>query len=79
MEKGTTRHSRAIEDLLEEAEGLVHAIHLDVSSTHVSKITKISPALLFGKGAAEDIRLAVVNEKPNVVVVNKVTAKPWLN
>ncbi len=70
MEKGTTRHSRAIEDLLEEAEGLVHAIHLDVSSTHVSKITKISPALLFGKGAAEDIRLAVVNEKPNVVVVN---------
>lgn len=70
IEKGTTRHHRDIDDLLEEAEGLVHAIHLEVSGTHVVKVTKISPAQLLGKGAAETIGLAVEDEKPNVVVVN---------
>ncbi|HEU4838820.1 MAG TPA: GTPase HflX [Micavibrio sp.] len=70
IEKGTTRHHRDIDDLLEEAEGLVHAIHLEVSGTHVAKVTKISPAQLLGKGAAETIGLAVEDEKPNVVVVN---------
>lgn len=69
-EKGTTRHHRAIEDLLEEAEGLVHAIHLEVSSTRVAKVTRISPAQLLGKGAAEEIGKHVEEEKPVVVVVN---------
>lgn len=70
VEKGTTRHHREIEDLLEEAEGLVHAIHLEVSSTRVAKVTRISPAQLLGKGAAEEIGKAVEEEKPAVVVVN---------
>lgn len=69
-EKGTTRHHRNIEDLLEEAQGLVHAIHLQVSSTHVAKVTKISPAQLLGKGRAEEIGAVIEAEKPAVVVVN---------
>ena len=70
IEKGTTRHERNIEDLLEEAEGLVHAIHLEVSSTHVAKVSKINPAQLLGKGRAEEIGLVIEEEKPSVVVVN---------
>lgn len=70
VEKGTTRHERELKDLLEEAEGLVHAIHLQVSSTRVARVTRINPALLLGKGAAEEIGLAVEDEKPAVVVVN---------
>lgn len=70
MEKGTTRHHRAIEDLLEEAEGLVHAIHLKVSSTRVAKVSRISPAQLLGKGAAEEIAKVIEEEQPVVVIVN---------
>ncbi len=55
---------------MEEAEGLVHAIHLQVSSTHVAKVTKISPAQLLGKGRAEEIGAVIEAEKPAVVVVN---------
>lgn len=61
---------RALEDLIEEAEGLVHAIHLTVSSTRVAKVTRISPAQLLGKGAAEEIGKHIEEEKPVVVVVN---------
>lgn len=70
VEKGTTRHHRYIEDLLEEAEGLVHAIHLKVSSTRVAKVSRISPAQLLGKGAAEEIGKIIEEEQPVVVIVN---------
>lgn len=70
IEKESTRYHRAIEDLIEEAEGLVHAIHMEVTSTRVAKVSKISPAQLLGKGAAEDIGLIIEDEKPAVVVVN---------
>ncbi len=69
-EKGTTRAHRALEDLIEEAEGLVHAIHMDVSSTRVAKVSRINPAQLIGKGAAEEIGAIIEEEKPVVVVVN---------
>ncbi len=70
IEKETTRYFRDIDDLIEEAEGLVHAIHLEVSSTRIAKISKLSPAQLLGKGAAEEIGLVIEEEKPVVVVVN---------
>lgn len=69
-EKGTTRYMRDLDDLIEEAEGLVRAIHLSVSSTRVVKVARISPAQLLGKGAAEEIALHIEDEKPVVVVVN---------
>jgi GTP-binding protein HflX len=70
VEQGTTRYNRDIDDLLEEAEGLVHAIHLQVSSTHVVKVSRINPAQLIGKGAAEDIAAKASQEQPAVVIVN---------
>lgn len=70
VERDTTRLHRALEDLIEEAEGLVHAIHLDVSSTRVAKVTRMSPAQLIGKGAAEEIGKHIEEEQPVVVVVN---------
>ncbi len=70
IEKGTSRYNRDIDDLLEEAEGLVHAIHLGVSSTRVVKISKINPGQFIGKGSAEEIAEVVAQEKPVVVVVN---------
>ncbi len=69
-ERGTTRQNRKIEDLIEEAEGLVHAIHLEVSSTRVAKVSRINPAQLLGKGTAEDIGKLIEEEQPVVVVVN---------
>ncbi len=69
-ERGSTRFHRQIEDLVEEAEGLVHAIHMDVSSTRIAKVSRINPAQLIGKGAAEEIGLAIEAEQPAVVVVN---------
>ena len=70
VEKGTTRQNRDIDDLLEEARGLVHAIQLEVSSTHVVKVSKVNPAQLLGKGAADDLSLIIEDENPTVVVVN---------
>lgn len=70
VERGTTRYSRKLEDLVEEAEGLVHAIHLEVSSTRVVNVSRINPAQLIGKGSAEDIAQVIEDEKPAVVIVN---------
>lgn len=70
VEKGTTRYHRELDDLIEEAEGLVHAIHLAVSSTRIAKVTKISPAQLLGKGIAQEIGRHIEEEQPVVVVVN---------
>ncbi len=69
-EKGSTRAHRALEDLIEEAEGLVHAIHMEVSSTRVAKVSRINPAQLIGKGTAEEIGAIIEEERPVVVVVN---------
>jgi len=61
---------RDIDDVLKEAEGLVHAIHFAVTSTHVVKVSKINPAQLIGKGAGENMKTIIEVEKPEVVVVN---------
>jgi len=69
-EGNSTRHSRQIDDLLEEAEGLVAAIHLNVSSTRAVKVSKINPAIFIGKGNAEELGKIIEEEQPVVVVVN---------
>lgn len=69
-ERDSTRHKRAIEDLIEEAEGLVHAIHMPVTSTRIAKVARINPAQLLGKGTAEEIGIHIEEEQPAVVVVN---------
>ena len=69
-EQGTTRGRRDLDDLVEEAEGLVNAIHMDVTSTRIAKVSRISPAQLLGKGTAEEIGRTIEEEKPTIVVVN---------
>lgn len=70
MEKETTRAHRSLDDLVQEAEGLVHAIHMEVSSTRIAKVTRINPGQLLGKGTAEEIGKIIEEEQPVVVVVN---------
>lgn len=70
LEKGTTRHNRVLDDLVEEAVGLAHAIKLHVTSARIAKVTRINPALLFGKGTAEEIGEYIKEEKPDLVVVD---------
>lgn len=70
VDKDTSRYFRNIDDVIEEAEGLVHAIHMEVSSTHVVKVSRVNPAQLIGTGAGETIRDIIAEEKPAVVVVN---------
>lgn len=69
-DKESTRSFRRIEDILEEAEGLVHAIKMEVSSTHVVNVKTINPGQLLGKGTADGIKAIIEDEKPDVVVVN---------
>ncbi len=70
MESNSTRQLRRIEDVLEEAQGLVHAIHMEVSSTHVVKISRINPGLLIGTGWVDKLAEIIEEEQPAVVVVN---------
>lgn len=70
VEKDSTRHQRQIEDVIEEAEGLVHAINMDVVSTHTVKVNTINAATLIGKGSVERIAEIIKEEEPTVVVVN---------
>lgn len=69
-DKDSTRHYRRIEDIMEEAVGLVHAIQMEVSSTHVVNVKTINPGQLLGKGTADNIKAVIEEEKPDVVVVN---------
>jgi GTP-binding protein HflX len=69
-DRESTRSYRRIEDIIEEAEGLVHAIHLEVSSTQVVNVKTINPGQLLGKGTAEMIGDIIEEEQPAVVVVN---------
>ncbi len=75
VRNGTDRTSgpltaRNLDDIIEEAQGLVHAIHLAVSSVHIINISRINPAQLLGKGTVESLAQVVEEEKPTIVVVN---------
>lgn len=63
-------NKRALESEVEEAEGLAHAIALDILQTHVANIAKITPGYLFGSGTREEIGLLLEELKPTVVIVN---------
>ncbi len=70
IERESTRHQRQIEDVIEEAEGLIHAIDMDVTSTHTVKVNEINAATLIGKGSVERIAEVIKEQEPTVVVVN---------
>ena len=63
-------YTRSVESEVEEAEGLAHAISLDVFDTKIVKIYKISPGYLLGEGARDTIKQDIEVMEPTVVIVN---------
>lgn len=59
-----------IKNLLEEAEGLAHAISLDVIDCHAVNVARINPGLFLGKGAVEDAAALIEEQQPDIVVIN---------
>ncbi len=62
--------ARSLEARLEEAVGLARAIDLEVLHADVRKISRPSPATLFGRGMVEEIAGIVAAEDAALVVVN---------
>lgn len=68
---GESRSARRnMTDILEEAEGLARAIHLDVLYCNTARIDKISPATLLSKGTVENIGDMITEQKPELVIIN---------
>ncbi len=61
---------RSLESELEEAEGLAHAISLEVLDLRAVNVYSIEPGTLFGKGACETLDEAIEELEPTVVIVN---------
>ena len=61
---------RALEDIIEEAEGLARAINLNVLKTQKANCPKIQAGSYFGKGIREQIALDIEELGPDVVIVN---------
>ncbi|GJL84801.1 MAG: GTPase HflX [Micavibrio sp.] len=61
---------RNTQDITSEAEGLAHAIELDVGWTRVVKLTKIQAGSFFGKGVRQDIADEIKQSKPDIIIVN---------
>lgn len=66
----TGQNARSIEAVLEEAEGLVRAIDLDVLGCETLNISRISPATFLGKGQIQTLFDMFDHNPPTVVVVN---------
>lgn len=65
-----TPHSRDIEEITEEAEGLARAIDLEVTKTNIVNYDKIQAGAFFGKGTRETIAQEVSDTQPSIVIVN---------
>lgn len=59
-----------IQNLLEEAEGLAHAISLEVIDCHAVNVARINPGLFLGKGAVEDTGNLIDELRPDIVIIN---------
>ena len=64
------RQDRPVSYQVEEAAALAKAIFLDVISTHVANVGRISPATLIGKGKVEELAGLINEQKPSVVILN---------
>ncbi len=61
---------RSLESELEEAEGLAHAISLEVLDLRAVNVYSMEPGTLFGKGACETLAETIEELEPTVVIVN---------
>ncbi len=62
--------TRALDDIIEEAEGLARAIDLDVIKTRSVSFNKIHAGSFFGKGIREEITNDIEDLKPDVIIAN---------
>ena len=60
----------SLEEKIAEAEGLAHAIWLDVIGVDTPRLDRPSAGYLLGKGTRERFGALVASEKPDVVIVN---------
>ncbi len=67
---GKVSGRRDIHDIVSEAEGLAHAIDLDVGWPRVVKLTKIQAGAFFGKGVRQDIADEIKQSEPDIIIVN---------
>ncbi len=61
---------RALDAIVEEAEGLARAIELETLETQVLNVGRIQPGHFFGKGQRETIGKIVEEAEPDIVIVN---------
>ncbi len=61
---------RNLDEMIEEAEGLVRAINLDIAGTRVVPLKNAQAASYFGKGSREDIAREIEECSPNLVIAN---------
>jgi len=61
---------RALQDIIEEAEGLARAIDLNVLKTNNANCSKIQAGSYFGKGIREQIAQDINLLEPDVIIVN---------
>jgi GTP-binding protein HflX len=69
-ETGEGTGLRSPEARLAEAVGLAAAIDLDVVGSYVVRLSATRPATLFGTGKVEELKLAVITEEAELVVVD---------
>lgn len=62
---------RAVQDILDEAEGLARAIHLDIAASEAVRVARSNPATLFGKGHVERLAGVIAALAPEIVIVNQ--------
>jgi len=62
--------ARALDDIIEEAEGLAHAIGLEVIEVITTSPQRIQAGSFFGKGTREAIAKAAEEAKPDLIIVN---------
>ncbi len=68
--RGGTKTTRDINYVLEEAEGLVRAIGLEVAAVRVVKLKAIQSGAFLGKGQRADIAAEIEALEPEIVVFN---------
>ncbi|MDB2415094.1 GTPase HflX [Rickettsiales bacterium] len=63
-------YGRTVQSKLEEAEGLAHAISLDICKSEIVNINKIAPSTHIGKGKVEEYASYVKAESIDLVIIN---------
>lgn len=64
------QQARSLDAIIEEAEGLARAIHLETLETQILSVSRIQAGAFFGTGQREKIAALVEAEHPDIIIVN---------